>query len=198
MEKSMKRLFGISMVAVCLSAVPASAQEKTEPLYPLKIGSVWTYKVTNGTIEVKVEKKEMFGGEDCYKLETKAQGKVSATEHVVVKADGVYRAGVNGLKPDMPVKFLAIPAKKDEKWNINTKVGGQEIAGEFVIKEEDVTVPAGTYKGATVVESKDFKIANMESSIKCWYVKDIGIVKLEFKLGGQDATLELEKYEPGK
>lgn len=194
----MKRLLGLSVVAIFVSALSLTAQEKSDPLYPLKVGNTWTYKVTGGSIQVKVEKKEKFGNKDCYKLETSAQGKVSATEHVVVEADGVYREGVNGLKPDAPIKFLALPAKKDEKWTVNTKVQAQEVSGEFQIKEEDVTVPLGTYKAATVVNGPNFKIAGMDTSIKMWFAKDVGLVKLEFKLGGQDATLELEKFEPGK
>jgi hypothetical protein len=195
----MKRLLGLSVVGLLLTGLTINAQEKTTPLYPLKVGNTWTYKVPGGSIQVKVEKKEDFGGEkDAYKLETSAQGKVAATEHVVVKEDGVYRVGVNGLKPDAPIKFLHLPPEKGKKWNVNTKVQGQDVTGDFVIKEEDVTVPAGQYKGATLVEGANFKIAGMDTSIKCWFAKDVGIVKLEFKLGGQDATLELEKFEAGK
>jgi hypothetical protein len=187
-------MFGLSVAAVFLTSINLSAQEKTTPLYPLKVDNTWTYKVSGGQIQVKATKKN--GNE--YVLETSTQGKVSATENVEVKDDGVYRTAVNGLKPDAPIKFLALPAKKGEKWNVNTKVQGQEVQGDFAIKEEDVTVPAGTYKGATLVEGANFKIAGMDTTIKCWFAKDVGIVKLEFKLGGQDATLELEKFEPGK
>jgi hypothetical protein len=194
----MKRMFSLSVVALFVSAVGVSAQEKSTPLYPLKVGNTWTYNVSGGKIQVKVEKKENFGGEDCYVLETSAQGKVSATEHVVVKEDGVYRVGVNKLKADTPIKFLALPATKGFKWNVKSKVQGQDVEGDFVIKEENVKVTAGDYQAATLVEGASFKIAGMDTSIKCWYAKDVGIVKLEFKLGGQDATLELDKFDAGK
>lgn len=194
----MKQLLGLSVVAVLLTGFTVTAQDKTTPLYPLKVGSKWTYKVPGGQVEVKVEKKEKFGDEESYKLETSSQGKVSASEHVVVKEDGVYRVGVNGLKPDSPIRFLALPATKGTKWEVKTKVQGQEVEGNYVIQEVDVTVPAGTFKGATLVDGVNFKIATLDTTVKCWFVKDIGIVKLEFKLGGQDAVLELEKYEEGK
>ena len=191
-------MLGLSLVAVLMSAFTLAAQEKTTPLYPLKVGNKWTYKVSGGSIEVSVEKKEKFADEDCYKLETKSQGKVSAYEHVVVKSEGAFRTGVNGQKPDAPIMFLKLPATKGEKWDVKTKVQGQDVEGGFVIKEEDVTVPAGTYKGSTLVEGASFKINGIETTLKVWFAKDVGIVKLEFKLGGQDATLELEKFEPGK
>ena len=194
----MKRLLGMTLVGMLFTSLAFAADEKTTPLYPLKVGNKWTYKVAGGQVEVKVEKKEKFGDEESYKLETSSQGKVSASEHVVVKDDGVYRTGVNGLKPDAPIKFLSVPAKKGDKWEVKTKVQGQDVEGAYVISEADVTVPFGTFKGATLVEGANFKIANMDTSIRCWYAKDVGIVKLEFKLGGQDATLELEKFEAGK
>ena len=193
----MKRMLALSVVALFLTS-PTLRAEETTPLYPLKVGAKWTYKVSGGQIEVKVDKKEKFGEEECYKLETSSQGKVSASEYVVVRKDGAYRTGINGLKPDAPIMFLKLPADKGAKWSVKTKVQGQDVEGDYVIHEADVTVPAGTYKGATLVEGNNFKIAGMDTTIKCWYVKDIGIVKLEFKLGGQDATLELEKFEPSK
>ncbi|MCE9530648.1 MAG: hypothetical protein K8T89_05890 [Planctomycetes bacterium] len=194
----MKRILGLSLLALFLAAHTSMAQEKTTPLYPLKVGNKWTYKVSGGTIEVKVEKKEKFAEEDSYKLETSAAGKVSGSENVVVRDDGVFRLGVNGMKSDPAVKFLAIPATKNYKWDVKAKVDKQEIEGTYVIKTEDVTVPLGTYKEATLVEATNFKVAGMDSTIKCWFVKDIGIVKLEFKLMGQEATFELEKFEQGK
>ncbi len=187
-------------VSILLFAVVSSvfAEEKTTPLYPLKVGNKWTYKVSGGSIEVKAEKKVKVGNDDGYDLVTSSQGKVSASEQIVVREDGIYRELVNGLKPESPIKFLQLPASKGAKWNVKTKVQGQEVEGEFVIREEDVTVPLGTYKAATLVEGANFKIAGMETTIKCWFAKDVGIVKLEFKLGGQDATLELEKFEEAK
>jgi len=194
----MKRMLVLSIVALFLTGATLTADEKTTPLYPLKVGAKWTYQVTGGSIEVKVEKKEKVGEDDTYRLETSSQGKISATENVIVKDDGVYRVTVNGLKPTDPIKFLALPPTKGANWTVKSSVSGQDIEGKFTIKEEDVNVPFGTFKGATLVEGSAFKIAGEETSIKCWFVKDVGIVQVEFKLRGQDATWKLEKYEAGK
>ncbi len=194
----MKRMLALSLAAFLFTGATLAAQDKTTPFYPLKLGAKWTYKVTGGTIEVKVEKKEKVGDEDTYRLETSSQGKISATENVVVREDGVYRVMVNGLKPSDAIRFLALPPEKGKSWTVKSTVSGQDIEGKFTITEQDVNVSFGTFKGATLVEGSSFKIAGEETSIKCWFVKDVGIVKLEFKLRGQDATLELDKYEPGK
>jgi len=194
----MKRFLAVCVAVVFLAGLPVNAQEKTTPLYPLKVGSKWTYKAPGGTVEVKVEKKEMIGAIETYRLETSSQGKVSASENVYVTDEGVFRAAVNGLKPDSAIKFLALPATKGLKWDVRTKVQGQDVEGSYVIKEEDVKVPAGTFAGATLVDGVNFKIASLDTTVKCWYAKDVGLVKMEFKLGGQDAVLELEKYEAGK
>src|SRR5580658_7898704 len=116
----MKRMLGLSVVALLFTSLALAAEEKTTPLYPLKVGSKWTYKVAGGQIEVKVEKKETFAGKECYRLETSSQGKVSASEHVVVEEGGVYRLGVNGLKAATPILFLKLPATKGEKWSIKS------------------------------------------------------------------------------
>ena len=42
------------------------------------------------------------------------------------------------------------------------------------------------------------QIGSTSTTVEYWFAKDVGIVKLKFTLGTQDATLELEKYEAGK
>jgi len=192
----MKKLFGIALVALIAGPISLMAQEASSPLYPLKVGNKWTYKAPGGNVEVRVDKKEKVGDEEAYKLVTSLQGKESASEHVVVRADGVYRVSVNGLKPDQAILILPIPATKGKKWDVKTKVQGQEVEGTNTIHEVDVTVPAGTYKGATLVDGPNFKIAGLDTTVRVWFAKDVGIVKLEFKLGGQDAVLELQSFEP--
>ncbi len=218
----MKRFLGLTLMTLLVGSFSLTAQEKKAPpkeapketpkvapnpkevppagsgeFYPLKKDNTWTYEVSGGEITVKCVGMEKIGDVECYKLETTANGKVSATEHVKVMKDGIYRYAVNGVKPDMPIKFLALPAEDKVAWSIDTKVQGQPITGNFTIKKEDVTVGGTNYK-ATLVESNNLKIGGMETSIKQWFAPDVGIVKLDFKLGGQDAELKLKKFEPGK
>ena len=54
----MKRLAGLSVLAVLIVGLSLTAQEPaapaTHPYYPIKTGSEWTYKVQGGPIKMKV------------------------------------------------------------------------------------------------------------------------------------------------
>ena len=193
----MRRMFCLALLGAIASSCTARAEELIHPLYPLRVGSVWTYKMSgaNELIQVKVTKKERVYDEECYRLETISGGTLTAAEHVVVRNDGVYRTALNGNRFDTPVKML--DAMKAAKWTANTKIDSAQVTGDFVMKEEEVSVPAGAFKGATLVESKNAKAKGQAMAIKFWYAKDVGIVKFELNSGDQKAILELVKYEPG-
>jgi hypothetical protein len=194
----MKRLAGLTVLAVLTMVIAAPAQDAgTNPYYPLKVGSEWTYKVQGGPIKVKVAGPEKVGPINGYKLETSAGNKVSATETVAVTPEGVKRLNVNGLTPEQPILFLPADPNATKEWSVDTKVSGQPIKGTFKAKTEKVTVPAGTYD-AVHVTGADMEIGTTKTTVEYWFAKDVGIVKLKFTLGSQDATLELEQYTAGK
>lgn len=177
---------------------PAPAATDSNPYYPLKSEATWVYKVTGGPITVKVAKeKETVNNQPCFKLETSAGGKVAATELVALTKDGVMRYSVNGLKPDAPIIFLKAGAKKGDTWTVDTKVSGQTLKGTFTVNEEKVKVGDKEYE-TLVVKGDDMEIGSTKTSVTYWFAKDVGIVKLKFTLGTQDAVLELESYTPGK
>jgi len=192
----MKR-YAFGSITFLALAVALTAQEgggKETEWYPLKKDTTWTYKVPGNSIVMKVTNP---ADKDGAKVETLVNGKSIANEHIQVKEDGVYRTSINGLKPEQPVRFLKLPPKEGESWDVETKIQGQAVKGKFTTSKEKVTVPAGSYD-AFKVEGKDFDIAGMKTNITYWFADKVGIVKLSFSLGGTDAVLELEKYEPGK
>ncbi len=133
----------LGMVA-CLAAGVALAQAPaTTEYYPLKAKSKWVYKTGDQTVEVEVVSVDKDGA----KLDTKVNGKTVASETIDVKADGVYRNSVKGDKIDPPIKFLALPVKKDAEWSVDSKVGAQAVKGKFKVKAENekVKVPAGDF-----------------------------------------------------
>jgi hypothetical protein len=196
----MKRLAGLSALAVMTVGVTVSAQDAapaTHPYYPLKVGNEWTYKVQGGPIKMKVVGTEKVGTATGYKIEVTAGNKVSASETVGVTADGVVRYSVNGVAAEKPILILPTDPDATKEWTVDTKGGGQPLKGTFKTSREKVTVPAGTYD-TVHVKGTDMTVGTTTSNIDMWFAKDVGIVKLKFTLGTQDATLELEKFEPGK
>jgi hypothetical protein len=168
--------------------------------FPLKQKTKWTYKVLDQTVEVVVNGTEKFNNEECTKVDTLVNGKVVASELYSVKPDGVYRVKVKDDKIEPPVRVFAIPAKKDFEWEIKSKVGNQSVSGKFKVKDisEKVTTPGGTTYEAVLVEGNDMEIAGTKTTVKTWYAKGVGVVKLEFKIQDAVSTLELTKFEEGK
>jgi hypothetical protein len=197
----MKRLAGLSVLAVCMVGITLSAQETaaptTHPYYPIKVNSEWTYKVQGGPIKMKITGTEKVGAASGYKIEVTAGNKVSATEVIGVTKDGVVRYSVNGVTADTPILFLPTDPDATKEWAVDTKGGGQTLKGKFTASKEKVTVPAGTYE-TIHVKGSDMTVGNTTSNIDYWFAKDVGIVKLRFTLGSQEAILELEAYTPGK
>jgi hypothetical protein len=178
------------------------AQQKDAPnadgYFPLKAKTKWTYKVQDQTIEVVVAGPgEKINNEETTKVDTLVNGKVVASELYAVRADGVYRVKVKDDKIDPPVKVLAVPVKKGDNWAIKSKVGSQTVAGKFEVKndKEAVEVPAGKFE-AVLVEGADLDVAGTKTTVKMWFVKDKGIVKLSYKIQDAESVLELSKYEP--
>ena len=193
----------VGAVAVLLGgtalAQPPAGAPATD-LFPLKPKSVWVYKVADKTVEVKVAGTEKFNNEDCTKLDTYVDGKVQASELVVVRKEGVFRVKVKDDKVDPGVMILPIPAKKDDKgWAVDFKVGSSTVKGTFTVNDEKegVTTEAGKFD-AVVVDGPDLDIAGTKSSVRYWFVANKGIVKLEYVIQGNKAELELKSYTEGK
>jgi hypothetical protein len=201
----MKRLAGLSALAVLIVGVSLPAQEAaaptTHPYYPIKVGSEWTYKVQGGPIKMKITGTEKVGTATGYKIEVTAGNKVSATEVVGVTDKGVVRYSVNGVAAEPPILFLPTDAENvKDGWPIDSKTGGQggqPLKGTFKISKEKVTAGTATYD-TIHVKGSGMTVGSTTSDIDYWFAKDVGIVKLRFTLGSQEAVLELEKYEPGK
>ena len=186
--------------AVILFAGAALAQppKDTSGYFPTKANTKWTYKTGDQVVEVKVSDKAVkFNNEDCVRrLETSVGGKVVATELYSIKADGIYRVKVKDDKIDPGIKVLPIPPKSGESWKFNSKVGTQTVTGEFKIKgdKEKVKVPAGEFE-AVEVEGVELDVAGAKTTVRLWFVKDKGIVKLYYKIAENETTLELTEFK---
>jgi hypothetical protein len=188
----------IGAVAI-LAGQMALAQTSSYEYFPLKAKSKWTYKVQDQLVEVQVSGTEKFNNEECTRVDTIVNGKVQASELYIVKSDGVYRVKVKDDKIDPPVKVLTMSPKKGDSWEIKSKVGNQIVAGKFTIKDvnEKVTTPKGAFE-AVVVEGLDLDVAGTKTTVKVWFAKGVGIVKLTYKIQDNESVLELTNYEEGK
>lgn len=192
-------------LAVVLLAftVPAQAQDepavKSSDYYPTKVGTTWKYAFSKGSLVNTVTKHEKIGEVMCARLETSTAGKdakVVSNEHVAVTDAAVERHATLGFQPDPPVILLKLPAKKGDKWEIDSKVGNETIKGTAEVDEEEVKVKAGTYK--TFKVTTDVTTGGMQIKSVCWYAKDVGMVKQDLTFAGNEVKLELEEYTAGK
>lgn len=166
--------------------------------FPLKSKTKWTYKVQDQTIEVVVSNtdKAPAGGDELTKVDTLVNGKVVASETYMIRVDGVYRVKVKDDKIDPPVMILKIPAKQGDSWEIKSKVGTQTVSGTFKVKDtkEKINV-MGKDAEAIVVEGDNLDVAGTKTTVRTWFVKGVGVVRLSYKIQDAESTLELTKFE---
>ena len=219
----MSRLIRVVFVCPVLLFLTAQllAQDKLKetPYYPLQVGTTWHYRCGDGKFSVRVVKHEKVGDTLCALLESTRDGKVVGSEHLAVAADGVYRhdltnyilpkrnAQVGGKTvpveqtvketPKPPLLVLKLPPKKGDGWKIDSKGDGKAFQGGFKVDEQEVTVPAGTYKRTFRVISQDLEVNSLKPIITTYYAEGVGMVKQEIEVGDAKAAIELEKFEAG-
>lgn len=181
-----------------VAAAPAAAAAPTGEYFPMKAGAKWVYKVGEALVTVKIASSD----KDGTKVETEVNGKVVASELLVVTPEGIVRTKINNspiTPPVMILKTTAGKAVKGDKWKVESTVQGQAVKGEFTTKDdkESVTVPAGKFD-AVVVEGGEFDIAGTKTAIKYYFVAGKGIVKQSYSIQGNEAVLELKEYTEGK
>ena len=100
------------------------------------------------------------------------------------------------MKP--PVPLIKFGLKDDDSWEVKATVQTAEVKGTFTLKgAEKVKVPAGEFE-AVVVDGESM-ISGTKAGTKWWIADGVGIVKLEYSIGGTATTpLELKKYTPGE
>lgn len=177
-------------------AAPAAAPA-TSDLFPLKAGAKWKYKLGDAQeVEIVVEN---ISKEGEATLVTRVQNKPVAKETVKVMADGVYRTKINDSPITPPVKFLALPVKKDTSWTIDSKIQDQTIKGKYTIKDEKEKVKVGgkDYE-AVYVDAPELEVAGTKTVVKAWYSLGKGMIKLTYTINNYDATIELLEYSEGK
>ncbi len=222
----MKRWFALAPLTILLfpfvqpingadkpEADPGSLKTDAE-YYPLKYGTAWTYKdkTSNQSFVVKVAAYEDLKVKQddkdvtirCAVLETTVAGRkeVVGSELVGISDDGVYRYRVGTDLVEPPAKILMIPCKKGDTWKLDTKIQEKSVKLEYVVEEEEISIPGEAPDKpkkvtALKLKAKNFKVDDEDVQATLWFAKGIGMVKMEMQTSGVSFVLELEKFEPG-
>ncbi len=196
----MRAAFALLVVAsVAVAApVPKAVKKKLPDYYPLTEGTTWEYDMGKTPVTVRVKEFKEKDGVRTGKLVTEHDGKAVASESIRVDAEGVARTHINDAEIKPPVVILKFGLVDDDSWEVKAKVAESEVKGTFTLKgTEKVTVPAGEFEAVLVVGEST--VSGTKTGTKWWLADGVGIVKLEYTLGGMASTpLELKKYTPGK
>jgi hypothetical protein len=99
-------------------------------------------------------------------------------------------------KIDPAIKMLQLPVKKGDSWKFNSKVGTQTVSGEFKVREDKEKVKIGDKEYGTVaVEGIELDVAGTKTTVKLWFAKDKGIVRLNYKIADAETTLEMTEVK---
>ena len=202
MRKLQFALFLLMTLAIADFAVQGAAQGQVN-YYPMKEGSKWYYHTELPGTDAQtwimhVAKLEKIDGVPLFRLEmTKKDSGMTATEHLRIGDDGVFRYRFNGQPASKPVCVIKYPVKPGETWQNETEIGGQKVKmSSKVGNEEEVAVPAGKFKTMPVYVQADLGGLNMNTTY--WFAANVGIVKQVVEFMGQKVTQSLEKYEAAK
>ncbi len=181
---------------VVAAPAPAPTDEKPTDYYPLKVGNVWTYKAGANRVIVKVVRLE----DGVAHIESSTAGdKATLTEEVQIKSDGVFRVAATDKKVAPPVKFLALPPKKGDTWEVEAAIDKEKLKGTFKSDElPELTVGDKKYEKVIVVTGDPLEANGTKMTVVSYYAKDIGMIKQTIKVGEVKIELELEKFEAGK
>jgi hypothetical protein len=215
MKPILRVLLGCPLLVLAAAEMAAQDKLREASYYPLNVGTTWHYRSGESKFTIRVVRHEKVGETLCAVLETKRDGKVVGSEHLAVTGDGVYRhtltvqrsqADPNDktktvkvpvqqtLKP--PMLVLKLPPKVGESWKVDSKADGKTFRGGFQVGEQEITVPAGTYKTIRIA-SQDLEVNALKPRITTFFAANVGMVKQIIEVGDAKIEIELEKFEPG-
>ena len=199
----------LALALLLLAGGPLAGQGKGKPkgkdkkgkpalasYYPLKVGTVWEYRVGQQKLTVRVTRDEIVEQTTVATLEAKLADR-TLTERVAIRKDGVYRYSGEGVNYNPPICFLKLPPKSGETWAVSARGDGLQVAGMFTAGEEEVAVPAGKYEAVTA-SCPELHLDEVKMAVTYWFVPGIGVVKQRIHVGGREVVLELLKYTPAK
>jgi hypothetical protein len=209
----MIRLTFMLMLLPCLALAAPTLKTKTSVLYyPTHVGDTLVYesntakggKATELTeIVDSVEEKDGVFTVQTVRLLNDVKRPATKMQ---VSDKGISRVASLNKELTTPMIMLKLPAKAGEKWE-NKSDGAIAKYDLKMIGEEEVKVPAGTYKAIRVETTYDFggvggaaPPAALAGGVKIthWFAPGVGLVKMVTSLGGMEREQVLKSFTLGQ
>lgn len=194
----MKRLLALTaLFCTALILVNCDLFGGSEDYYPMATGSTWDYEgsITQTTTAAAVDtihtstgrneiagKATLTSGEEVARfvnIETthcrQPETTWVFTDTSYARQEGDYILAYESLDDTEPDTALALPLELNKTWQIH--VAGDTVTTGTVVAQEDVTVPAGTYKDCWKVEVTTVDGSDGIPKMHYWYADGIGRVK---------------------
>ncbi len=185
--------FNIAVAALAVVLVAGCDLFKPDNYYPLGAGSVWSYETCatfltpgdgldttmTGTVEVRVTgTRQLASGNAAaeFVATTTTYMRLPFPDTIVtvdtqyVRDAGDWILGYDALDDAEPDTVLALPLAAGKSWHAN------DSTALLVEAQEDLTVPAGTYRKTWRVAADRGGAAGL--AIKQWYANGIGLAKI--------------------
>ncbi|MFN2508771.1 MAG: hypothetical protein ABR589_08365 [Chthoniobacterales bacterium] len=155
-----------------------------EVFFPTAEGATWEYEVAGAgagaTATVRIAGKEQSDGKELLKLETVRNGSVTKTEFVTVDDGGLFchrraTGDSTAVVFNPPQILVPAPLKIGTTWELDDAGGGGDVHQQFsVVAQEDVVVPAGSYRAYHLHCKQPWPIS---VTIDRWFVPGTGVIK---------------------
>lgn len=172
----------------CTLLLTFAAAASGEQFLPTEIGTLWEYDRTEqggagperSTATVRITGMEPLADKEVLKLESATADQLTKTELITAGDDGVLcfrRTMPDGttVSFDPPQPVIKPPLQAGAKWTFDDKIAGSNVRQEFtVVAEEEVVVPAGTFRAFRLHCEQPWPIS---VTVTRWFVRGTGFVK---------------------
>src|SRR4051794_1273301 len=100
------RIVILSLALLAVAAPRATPADDKKFVYPLTVGTVWTYRVGETRYDIKPTKREKPRGDkvDGARLEMIVDGKTRSFEHIAVEPNGIFRHAFEDKPATPPIE----------------------------------------------------------------------------------------------
>jgi hypothetical protein len=195
----MKRVLVLAAIAAVALMGTSCTTAGSSDIFPMSIGSVWNQDIlmmagttsasldtfeTGTVIITALEKANLTSGEEVVKFKNEVtmhmrmpDSTLTNTTYSYMREAGDWILSYSDLSDTTADTAMVTTPSAGKTWHQNT--GPAEIVGQ-----EDVTVVAGTYKGAWKVKATMTQ-GGSTFDMYYWYAKGTGMVKAHFESSSQ-------------